>query len=203
MNKRILITILAFCFILVLTGFVLAPNDPKLAANSPNIADNSQASKGSSGYSGESSGELLADMKLRPAAIYDVRDFSGIGLRSYSLAAAQEESKTKNKYMLMYFWATWCGNCSMFETKVLPHPDIVRTLNDSFAFVSIDFDQAKDLTRQFKIRAVPTFIFVDPGGNPATVLPGAVPPDLFLLVLNYVKTGNYKTMEFDEYVDSL
>jgi thioredoxin-related protein len=196
MNKRILITILAFCFILVLTGFVLIPNEPKLSAESRESRDNSIASDS---YSG---GDTV-NLKLLPAVATDVRDFSSIGLKSYSLEAAQEETKKKKKYMLMYFWASWCGNCSMFEQKILPHPDIVRTLNDSFAFVSIDFDQSKDLTRAFKIRAVPTFIFVDPTGTPATVLPGAVPPDLFLMVLNYVKTGNYKNMEFDEYVDSL
>ncbi|MDR2350259.1 MAG: thioredoxin fold domain-containing protein [Deltaproteobacteria bacterium] len=193
MKKSIIIAV-AFCaLVIALMGFLLVPDEP-VGLSSRNLLANAGAR-----------GELTKAKAIsaKPPAAADIRDFSDIGLKSYSLVEAQEVSKNADKYLLMYFWASWCGNCSFFEQSVLPSPEIVRALNDSFAFVSIDFDRSKELARALRLRSVPTFIFLDPAGEAATVLPGAVPPDIFLMVLNYVSTGSYKTMDFEDYAETL
>jgi thioredoxin-related protein len=71
---------------------------------------------------------------------------------------------------------------------------------DKFVFVSIDTDRDKqNLSKKFRIRAVPTFVFLNSKGEPASILPGAVPAEIFVAVLDYISSGSYQTMEFDEY----
>ena len=64
------------------------------------------------------------------------------------------ESKTKK---ILYFTATWCPPCKaiapIFETLSKKHPDL--------SFVKIDVDSLTETAQKYKIRSVPTFIFMN------------------------------------------
>jgi thioredoxin-related protein len=138
-----------------------------------------------------------------PASTVAPREYPGTGLKTYTPNDAAREARAAGKYVVLYFWATWCGNCAFFDANVIPDKAVVESLNASFAMAPIDYDQSEEMVRMFRIRAVPTFIFLDPEGKPVTVLPGAVPADVFSAVLSYVSSGSYKNMDFDEYTEKL
>ncbi|MDR2611560.1 MAG: thioredoxin family protein [Deltaproteobacteria bacterium] len=192
MKKPVTLTVLAFGAILILTGLILLPSRPPAA--------DALATVDAAGPPAESREALVAAAApVLPASAAPPREYPGTGIRTYSPDAAVAEAREHGKYVLLYFWASWCGNCAAFDANVLPDRKVAESLNSSFALVPLDYDRSEEMVRAYRVRAVPTFIFIDPEGTPATVLPGAVPADIFNAVLAYVSTGSYRTMEFDEF----
>jgi thiol-disulfide isomerase/thioredoxin len=124
-----------------------------------------------------------------------------LGLRPVTYQAALDQAKSEGKFVLLYFWATWCGNCREFSEQVLTDPQILKALDKDFKFVSIDVDEDRAMSQSYKVRVVPTMIFLDQEGDPASVMPGAVPGEIFTLVLAYMSRGAYARMEFSDFVD--
>ncbi|MDR1081178.1 MAG: thioredoxin family protein [Deltaproteobacteria bacterium] len=201
MKKTIALTFLAFAAILALTGFLILPDRPAAEAlEAPGPYSRPPLS--------ESRQTLVTEAAARegltlPASAAPPREYPGTGLKTFSPNDAAQEARNTGKYAVLYFWATWCGNCAFFDANVIPDKRVVESLNSSFAMAPIDYDQSEALVRMFRIRAVPTFIFLDPDGKPVTVLPGAVPADIFTAVLSYVSSGSYKTMDFEKFATDL
>lgn len=124
-------------------------------------------------------------------------------LTSYDLEQGIKLAQDNKKYVLMYFWADWCSNCSDFQSKVLTEPRVVNSLSESFIFIPINIDREQAIAKTFKVRAVPTFFFLDQKAEPASYLPGAMPADLFLNILSYISSASYKSVEFDDYLSAL
>jgi thioredoxin-related protein len=125
-------------------------------------------------------------------------------LKPLSYEAAIKKAALEKKTTLVYFWADWCPNCRSFNETTLPDANVLKTLADSFAVVSVDTtSDPEKLAQKYQIRTIPAFVFLDSTGEPISVLPGAVNTDIFLLVLNYISSGAYVNMEFEEFVTSL
>ncbi|MDR1084407.1 MAG: thioredoxin fold domain-containing protein [Deltaproteobacteria bacterium] len=125
-------------------------------------------------------------------------------LKPLSFQEALDKGAKEKKPTMVYFWADWCPSCRYFNSQVLPDRDILKTLDSSFAVVSVNTgSDTLELTKKWGIRSVPSFVFLDQAGDPISVLPGAVDADTFVLVLNYISSGSYANMEFDQYAQSL
>jgi thioredoxin len=76
------------------------------------------------------------------------------------------------------FFATWCGPCVAIKP-------VFEQLSQEFAgkavFIKIDVDKCEELSAQFAIQAMPTFIVVK-GGSPIATMRGANPAGLQKLV---------------------
>ena len=66
-----------------------------------------------------------------------------------------DEELKKRNLILVDFFATWCGPCSM-QAEVLNKMQTSRSL--SFDIAKVNVDECPELTRKYGIQSIPTLI---------------------------------------------
>ncbi len=81
-----------------------------------------------------------------------------------------EQTIKDNDFVVLDFWAPWCGPCRSFA----PTYEKVSDDHEDIVFAKVNTEEAQDIARQFQIRSIPTLmifreqviIFSQPGALP-------------------------------------
>jgi len=70
------------------------------------------------------------------------------------------ENKYNHKYVLVDFFAEWCGPCR----RIAPFlEELSEKYKDTYSFLKVDVDGAEEITKKYGVSALPTFMFFDKG----------------------------------------
>lgn len=130
----------------------------------------------------------------------------------YSYEDGMAKARKESKFVMIDFYATWCKWCKKLDSDTYKDPKVAEALKADFVPVKIDAESGNsvvhemrkmtmsELAEKYDVKSYPAIWFVDKDGKKAKLLNGYLPPDSFLVYLNYMKSGKYKEMEFEDYV---
>ncbi len=72
------------------------------------------------------------------------------------------EEKHEKKYVVVDFYADWCGPCKRFAPTF---KELSEKYGKSIQFVKVNIDDVEELSDTYNIRALPTFMFFDVGST--------------------------------------
>lgn len=108
----------------------------------------------------------MKSKKLLPAMLLLLFGFSANAqikwLTDFS-EAARIAAET-GKPMLLDFTASWCGPCRKMDQEFWIRGDVAE-LSERFVCVKIDTDKNAELSKQYRVNAIPNVILTDSAGN--------------------------------------
>ena len=94
----------------------------------------------------------MAKMKNTPMAV----DHAKI----LTLTDDNFQQQTKNKVVLVDFWAVWCAPCRMMAPIL---NDVSSQLSGNSRVGKVDIEQYQSLAQKFKVKSIPTLILFKNG----------------------------------------
>ena len=89
-------------------------------------------------------------------------------------AAEFDEFISSSKYVIVDFWAEWCGPCQMIAPVI---EELADEYQGKITFAKVSTDENQELAAKFGIMSIPTLImFRD--GNEADRITGALSKDM-------------------------
>ena len=123
-------------------------------------------------------------------------------------------SAKEKKHMIVDFYTDWCHWCKVMDEKTFSDAKVNQKLLDRFVTVRIAAEDASqtatfkgrtftnvELTRAFGVTGFPSLAFLNSDGEVITVVPGYVPPETFIYILDYMDKECYrKQVPFEEFM---
>lgn len=110
---------------------------------------------------------------------------------NYELAL--EDSRRKNRHVLIYFDAIWCSWCQQYKREVLDKSQVKSFLKRHYVPVVVDFDARPDLFNRFGGRGLPFTVILSPDGIVVNRFVGILSEKDFLQTLKeYAKRSKPK-----------
>jgi thioredoxin-related protein len=128
--------------------------------------------------------------------------------------AGLKTAAERNRPVLVDVYTDWCGWCRRMDHDVYSRDDVRRYLSQHFVMVRLNAESPtaasyedhryteSGLAARFRVSGYPTTIFLKPNGEHLVNVPGYVPADRFLLLLQYIGDGHLQRgVTFDDFVN--
>jgi len=91
----------------------------------------------------------------------------GMSFTDASFQEAVAQAKKENKIIFVDAYTTWCGPCKMMSAKVFTNAMVGAFYNENFINMKIDMEKGEGLgfAKKYKVKAYPTFVFIDGNGK--------------------------------------
>jgi len=124
------------------------------------------------------------------------------------------KAKADKKNIIVDFYTDWCHWCKVMDEKTFRDPGVNQKLVERFITVRLNAEDGAqtasykgqtftniELTQAFGVRGFPSLAFMDMDGEIITLVPGYVPAETFLYLLDYIDQECYKKqMPFEEFM---
>jgi len=122
------------------------------------------------------------------------------------------EAEAQGKPVLVNVYTDWCGWCRRMDREVYARDDVKASLAKRFVTVKLNAEandaatyRGKDFTSRslasgFRVTGYPTTIFLRANGEHIVNVPGYIPADRFLILLQYIGDGHLdRGVDFQEF----
>lgn len=103
----------------------------------------------------------------------------------YSMDEALKLSKQSGKPIMVDFYADWCGWCKKLDKDTYADAKVVD-LSEKFINTKINTDNDKFNAHKYKIRGLPTILFLDSDGQVLQRIGGYVGPEGMIKVMEAI-----------------
>jgi thioredoxin 1 len=83
-----------------------------------------------------------------------------VGVQSVNFDSWDKEVLKSQQLVMVDFWATWCAPCRMVAPTV---EELAKEYEGKAKFVKVNTDENSELATQYKIRGIPTLMFIRDG----------------------------------------
>lgn len=126
------------------------------------------------------------------------------------------EARASGHPVLVDVYTDWCGWCRRMDADVYSRADVREYLSRHFVTVKLNAESSENASYQgrtmssrvlaagFRVSGYPTTIFLRPDGQHLVNVPGYVPAERFLVLLQFVGEGHLERGEdFQEFQSRL
>jgi len=130
----------------------------------------------------------------------------------FSFEPGLAAAKKARKMVVVDFYTTWCGWCKVMDKDTYGHASIIKYAKEKLVLVKVNAESDektrfrdqeytyRELAAAFGVNSYPATAFIDANGEVLTLVPGYIPANKFLPVLEFLNDGHHKTMKFEEYL---
>jgi len=109
-------------------------------------------------------------------------------------AAALEQARQQDKYIMIDFFAEWCHWCKVLDEKVYSDA-AVQEAAGNFVCVKIDADKNRSLMVSYSVRGLPTIVFLNSRGEEVQrIVGGNRPASFFAEMMKRVIEGEFQSV---------
>ncbi|MCS7188620.1 MAG: thioredoxin family protein [Bacteroidia bacterium] len=93
-----------------------------------------------------------------------------------------QQAQKENKPIFVDFYTVWCGPCKLLERHTFSNAEVGAFANRNYLAYRVDAERGEGprLANQYRVRAYPTIIFLDPRGEEVGRVVGFVDAPTFL-----------------------
>lgn len=125
-----------------------------------------------------------------------------------------EKAAKEDKAILVDFYTDWCHWCKVMDEKTFGDEKVAAKLKERFVTIKLNAEDGSEnvtydnqtftnpqFSQSFGVTGYPALGFLDSKGKPITLIPGYVPAEQFIHILDYIDQKCYeKDVSFDDFV---
>lgn len=117
-------------------------------------------------------------------------------------AAALEEGKKSQKYVIVHFSGPNCQWCDKMDRETYTDAGTIEFSNKAFVNVYLRTDADKDLAAKYKVGPIPVTFVLSPDGERLSTLLGYLPPEDYKKGIDAVTDGHKKLLALRPKLDA-